>query len=717
MRRAPLAFALLLSCAASAQTFRPAGGPWTRDHTLVGSAPDGRIFAAVGPRLGVTADGGRTWTVVAETGAPRRLVADGDALLGAYSNGVRRSTDGGATWTPWGLDGQDVLDVVVDGNAFALAYDSSARRTLYRRAVDGSWAAVPFPADFPTYATLTHFDAAGGTLAIAGRVSVCQGSSVQSVYLRSRDGGQSWSQTNATGNPSGVAVGANGEAWFASANAPDCLDFQLPGGLSLQRANESAAVRTNNGYVGGVSLDGDDQPVTHLPGIVSSIRLGTVLWSSAGLIAESLAEEDCGFDPPCSYVSNSGLFVVRNGQTVQNGFDASAIYALALVGGQLSVAADGAVVAPNGDGWTVQTRLGDTRDFVPVPWMTDGWLAVAPDRPFDPAYVGGGGFGYPVSALLSGDGTEGTPLLNTPTVSADAVAGRIVSASCPFDPGVYVSDASNSGWPTATLEDVSIGTVEGVDGLTVYAGAVDSLWAIQGGSLPSTARIFRSEDGGDTWTADDTGMTARNVHAFAALGTGTSRLDLAGTDGGVFARTPGEPWQADGLADQTVYALYAAPDGLLAGTDDGLFLRDAAGTWTPYGAGLGGRAVYAILAATTDAGPWLGVGTDAGLFETGPFVVAAETPSETLAAALAVTTSPNPARGPRTVRIDGAGDDPVTVDVFDLLGRRVARLGEHASAGARLDVAWDASALPPGVYVVRVTAGAASASVRAVALH
>ena len=96
-------FAVLFAAsAAGAQTFRPAAGPWTRAHELVGSAPDGRIFARVGQRLGMTSDGGRTWTVVSETVVPTRLAGDGAALIGAFPNGVRRSVDNGATWTPVG---------------------------------------------------------------------------------------------------------------------------------------------------------------------------------------------------------------------------------------------------------------------------------------------------------------------------------------------------------------------------------------------------------------------------------------------------------------------------------------------------------------------------------------------------------------------------------------------------------------------------------------
>ena len=72
---------------------------------------------------------------------------------------------------------------------------------------------------------------------------------------------------------------------------------------------------------------------------------------------------------------------------------------------------------------------------------------------------------------------------------------------------------------------------------------------------------------------------------------------------------------------------------------------------------------------------------------------------------------PNPTGGDARVRFALAGAADVTVAVFDALGRRVSVLADGAPFGAGLhDLAFPTAALAPGVYVVRVTAGAEGAT-------
>ena len=697
--------ALLLATSASAQTFRPAGGPWTRDHRLVGSAPDGRIFAAAGTRLGVTADGGRTWTVVSETDAPRRLAADGAALLGAFPDGVRRSTDGGATWTPDGLDGMDVVDVAADGPAYAIT-----SRAAYRRAPSGGWTPLILPVPEPTgNASLQYVAAAGGTVAVAGAFSLCTYVSRGGLY-RSLDGGTSWTLTTGGLFPSDIAVGPDGTAWLASTSGYDCIGRDgNPGALLRQRLDESSAVTQAMGDYGGVAVGESGIPVLS-PGEATGNALsayGHVLASQSFVIAESRGVGDqCGIDPPCYGIGPSGLFARQGARAFPTGFAPSAVRALAVVRDTLVVGADGAVYRRDADAWVVSAPLRGTWAFVEVPWEPGRLLAVSA-LDFNPSTVPGALWvGEPASPRSD----VPDPFTYYASSAAVAVGEAIVSASG----GFYVSGAvlrSTMEGFIPVLDECDLASLGVGAGDVVYAGAVDGTWGYCQDD-ESSARIFRSDDAGDTWTPDDDGMTARNVFAFAAIGTDPRRLDATGTSGGVFVRTPGEPWQADGLADRTVFTLVAAPAGLLAGTDDGLFLRDASGTWTRYGTGLDGRSVYAILTKTDAAGEWTGVGTDRGLYQSRAFIVSSEAPPAA-EARLAVTTLPNPGRGARTVRVDGLRE-PATVRVLDLLGRTVADLGRHEPASGRLEVRWDASALPAGVYVVRVCSGTDDVTVRAV---
>ena len=66
---------------------------------------------------------------------------------------------------------------------------------------------------------------------------------------------------------------------------------------------------------------------------------------------------------------------------------------------------------------------------------------------------------------------------------------------------------------------------------------------------------------------------------------------------------------------------------------------------------------------------------------------------------------PNPTAGTAALRYDVPQAAGVAVEVFDLLGRRVATLVDGAVGAGRHVARLDAAALAAGVYVVRMTAG------------
>ncbi|HLA63030.1 MAG TPA: T9SS type A sorting domain-containing protein [Rhodothermales bacterium] len=82
-------------------------------------------------------------------------------------------------------------------------------------------------------------------------------------------------------------------------------------------------------------------------------------------------------------------------------------------------------------------------------------------------------------------------------------------------------------------------------------------------------------------------------------------------------------------------------------------------------------------------------------------------------AALTLTVTPNPAGGPLTLTLALPVAGAVTVEAFDVTGRRVYLVTPSLAAGAHtLDV--DAAAWAPGVYVVRATANGAMVAARVV---
>ncbi len=79
---------------------------------------------------------------------------------------------------------------------------------------------------------------------------------------------------------------------------------------------------------------------------------------------------------------------------------------------------------------------------------------------------------------------------------------------------------------------------------------------------------------------------------------------------------------------------------------------------------------------------------------------------------LSVQAAPNPASGQGAVSFGLADGGDVTVALYDALGRQVALLAEGSYGPGRHRVDFDASALPAGVYVVRVLGGADARAAR-----
>ena len=66
--------------------------------------------------------------------------------------------------------------------------------------------------------------------------------------------------------------------------------------------------------------------------------------------------------------------------------------------------------------------------------------------------------------------------------------------------------------------------------------------------------------------------------------------------------------------------------------------------------------------------------------------------------------APNPSRGATTVALSLPDARTVRAEILDGLGRRVALLHDGPLGAGRHALTWDADALPPGLYLVRVTA-------------
>lgn len=124
-----------------------------------------------------------------------------------------------------------------------------------------------------------------------------------------------------------------------------------------------------------------------------------------------------------------------------------------------------------------------------------------------------------------------------------------------------------------------------ISGTTLYAGS---------GEYPHSSEgegVFRSLDGGDSWTPVNTGLAEQNVTSLAVSGTTV----YAGTRDGVFRLEHDDSWKHVGLSGAAV-ATIAAESGtnrLYAGTwADGVFRSPSGVSWQYWGlAGLPIRAL------------------------------------------------------------------------------------------------------------------------------
>ncbi len=90
-------------------------------------------------------------------------------------------------------------------------------------------------------------------------------------------------------------------------------------------------------------------------------------------------------------------------------------------------------------------------------------------------------------------------------------------------------------------------------------------------------------------------------------------------------------------------------------------------------------------------------------------IVSAEKGAEATGLFLAAP-GPNPVRGETTLRFALRESGPAVLAVYDALGREVSRLVDGMTAAGEQSVTFDASALAPGLYLVRLDANGAHAS-------
>jgi len=184
--------------------------------------------------------------------------------------------------------------------------------------------------------------------------------------------------------------------------------------------------------------------------------------------------------------------------------------------------------------------------------------------------------------------------------------------------------------------------------------------------------VFRSTAGQEPWTLVDPGLGPLNWSAFATSGrqlfaafdiTNDVVIETSGNDGA--------SWDVlDSFPLKFVYRLAVSGTELYAARADGLFHRST----TP-------------VSGTGDGAPG---GPRFGLV------------------------GRQPVGDQVRFRIELPEAGAVSIDVFDVAGRRAARPVQAFQPAGSQELSWDARALPPGVYLARLTAGSRGQTLRLV---
>jgi trimeric autotransporter adhesin len=292
-----------------------------------------------------------------------------------------------------------------------------------------------------------------------------------------------------------------------------------------------------------------------------------------------------------------------------------------------------------------------------------------------------------INNIARWDGTSWLPLgngLSSPAnaMTSDVNGHLIVGGSFPYADGTSLLVRNIARWDGESwhamgngLPSTVFSLITGPDG-TIFAGT-------QGG------KVYRWDGsewvvlGGEFTIVD--GESGRSVHALAFDGSG--RLYAGGGfntyDGQTIrrlARWDGETWAgiSPGIEnlDGSIQSLLVHNETLYMG---GQF-RNA-----------GGR--YTTALATWNIGP------------SGTVDIADESGTGAPSGFLLAENYPNPFNPSTTIRFSVPEASSVTLEVFDLLGRRISLLTDRELSAGSHQAVWDASGFASGVYLYRLTAG------------
>jgi photosystem II stability/assembly factor-like uncharacterized protein len=312
------------------------------------------------------------------------------------------------------------------------------------------------------------------------------------------------------------------------------------------------------------------------------------------------------------------------------------------------------------------------------------------------------------STIISG--ITGTGAWVTPVDQSETAPRTLYTAT---NAGIFRTTNGGNTWVNVAPHPARWISISPVDGNVVW-------------TVSNFAGVWHTTDDGGSWVSSGTFPatgTETKIHAdpadpaaafvtFGYYGTGSPRV-LRTTDlGASWLDVTGD------LPDIPVNTFVADPDrpgDWYAGTDVGVWSStDGGAAWTPFGTGLPHalivdleiqRSGRKLVAGTHGRGVWE---ADLPAAVVDAPLVGGPAPAPDL---MLDPPRPNPVRDTVVLRYAARAGGRVTLDVYDVSGRRVDRVAaaERGDAVVRTAV-WDARRAAPGVYFARLTAGAESVS-------
>jgi len=654
-----------------------------------------------------------------------------EVFAGMLTEGVFRSTNGGASWFPSteGLEGVSVKAFAANGSfLFAgVEFDELGHGGVYRSSNGGAtW--VPANAGISNFSILSLL--AAGSALYAGDVG--------NGISKSTDNGTTWFPANAgIGNDSVYGLAQNGSALFAIASqgvfrslndggswtVVPGTEFQMlfcltSSGTNLYAGGFQRVGRSTNG---GSTWSFFDVPLPELDRVTSIAVNGTTLYAATaggpGAGVYKSTNHGANWLPANTGIELASIHsIVRqaNGTlllgTPQKGallstndgaswsksnaglISGGSIRSILNIGETILAGTGGDGVArstDHGASWTSisESDNGNLKSEIVSSLATKDGLLFASTLYFDGIYRSAD------NGLNWIQINNGLPGVDPQVFSLEVSGSNLLAGT---RDGIIYSTNNGDTWNPTNITDMS----------SAVARGSSFVFAIVQTGFFTTTGIYRSSNNGVTWTMT-LQLGASNPISLEAQGSNVFVGDLL--DGMIRSTDHGVSWQnVSPQPEQGVFSILALPGELFAGMDP-ISAQCTRSTnngdnWSPIPQGLapntavealGANSTY-LFAGTNERGVWR---------RAQPGATDAVVEDVALQPFMLQQNKSNPFRSSTEIAFRIPRTSWTRLTVYDVQGREVRRLVDREMAPGAYSETFAASDLPAGVYWVRMQAG------------